>query len=125
MTDTLYNSKHELVCREFPTLRSIGIRVGEPFQHHGRGKALYADVEYERLTINTASYGSKKPIGEINEHIIKGTRHVIDGLDTAIAELQVHRGRLQVELERIEKEPPVDEMALLTEGLPLFAKGDE
>jgi len=125
MSDILYNSKQELVCREFPTLRSLGVRVGEPFQHHGRGMALYADVEYERPTVNAVAYGSKKPVAELNTQIIEGTRRVIAGLDTIIAEFQEHRDRLQAELERIEKEPPVDTGAILLNGLPLFKELSE
>ena len=121
----IYSSEEELECREFLTIRSIGVHVGPPFQHHGLPeKPLYARFGYSRPTINVAEFGSNKPIAELNENIVEGTHRVIAALDKIIAELSEHRARLDAELERIEREPPIDVEGILLEGLPLFAKGD-
>lgn len=119
---TLYDSRKRLECCEFETPRFVGVRVSRPFKHHGRNRELYADMSYERPTVNSACYGSNKPIEEINEEVIAMTEHVIEKLDLQITELMEHRARLDTELRNVVTDPPIDVEQIQLGELPLFGE---
>jgi hypothetical protein len=106
----LYDSRQPLECCEFRALnRQIGVLVTGPFRHHGLpGKPLFADLHYEIVSVNSAGFGSPKPVGELNLHVQTATARIISKLDDVIEELQQHRNRLAAELEGMTDSPPID-----------------
>jgi len=107
--DTLYDSQQQLESCALNITRRLGVVILGPFEHHGLpGKPLFGDFSYETITVNTACYGSNKPVEELNDHIEKATGKIIADLDRVIEELQQHRDRLAGELERVTANPPID-----------------
>jgi len=107
--ENLYDSRQPLECCDLPHLcRSLGVVVFGPFPYHGLpDKPAYGDVNYETISINTNTYGSSRPVAELDDYIVLTTTKIITDLDRVIDELQQHRIRLTNELENIAADPPI------------------
>ncbi len=96
-----YDSREPLLCCEFKDLdRRIGVLVGSEFKHMGkklkRGESppLMREVEYETISVNTATFGWPELSGDVPRVIRELTLKVVRDLEAVIAELTGHRDRL-------------------------------
>jgi len=96
-----YDSRESLEACEHKSLnRQLGVLVSEPFIHYGRD-AIMVDIEWEGITVNTASFGKPVAAEEWSQHALHSTRRVINQLGDVIAELIEHRKRLTNHVEAL------------------------
>lgn len=91
---TLYTNQKPLEIQEYSEMgRQLGIWISEPFFHVGR-KETNVEICYERLSLNSITFGGNYPLSEAKEKAISDTSTIINHLDKVIAELLQHRERL-------------------------------
>lgn len=96
-----YDSRKQLVTCEFPSLqRQIGVVASNPFDHAGLG-GKYVDLFYERVSVNTATFGNPYPEAEWKAQALDMTKTIIKNLDDVIAELTQHRERMIAEAHKL------------------------
>jgi hypothetical protein len=96
-----YDSRKPLVTCEFPELgRQVGVCASTPFFHVGR-QAQYVDLFYERVTVNTATFGNPYPETEWKTQALDMTKTIIKNLDNVIEELTRHRERMIAEAHKL------------------------
>lgn len=90
---TIYTNAAPLEGREFKGLeRQIGVTIYRRIAHASLGDAV--EIHYERLTLNTATFGGWKPVAHAAAEAETMTDVVIENLDRIITELSAHRARL-------------------------------
>ena len=94
----LYTNEKRLICCEHPKLNhQIGAHVINYGSHY--------EVGYERVSINTASFGrSETTPDNLTALVIRDTETVIDNIDLVLAELEQHRDRLIEEVKRLKRD---------------------
>jgi len=94
----IWHNTHPFECPGI--LRHIGVRVSDPFMHHGMTPPLQCvEVEYELPTMNTATYVDVAVPFEVWQARAKEfTKTIILNLDKQIADLTAHRDRLKQSL---------------------------
>ncbi len=90
----IFQALEPLECCEFKTLnRKVGLRVGYPHYNEGN-QAISCEISYEVPTVNTSSFGTNRPLAELNNKGIAQCNAAIAQLDTIISELNDHRSRM-------------------------------
>ncbi len=102
----IYDSGRPLLNCDFKHLhREIGVIVSAFAGGH-------FDVSYQRVTLNTASFGKGVSADQVTAEVIEDTEHLISHLTRVMEELAEHRARLEEELKRLKVEgvklPEVD-----------------
>lgn len=94
----IYTNAKPLECSSFPNLhRQLGITVRRYASGH-----LDLECQIADLTVNGSGFGrGLKTLDEAALHATQGTEHIIEHLDTVIAELTAHRARLQTALDEL------------------------
>jgi hypothetical protein len=100
MTDDfeLYDSRVEIACAEFRD-KHIGVYVRDLGMDF-KDEPVVSITRYGPCLTDIAS-GRNLHRDAMQEEIIKGTVYVIGRIEEAITELEGHRDRLSVELERL------------------------
>ncbi len=83
--------------------RQIGILAIHQYFHQIE-KVDYLDISYEKININTSTFGNRYPITQAQVKIIQFTKIIIEDLNDVIEELREHRDRMVVELIELDKE---------------------
>jgi hypothetical protein len=84
-----------LKCCEFPQLhRKIGLWIGQPFKHYGKGGKLFVEICRETISVNSITFGKSVSLEEKNNQASKMITAIITDIDIVIKELEEHKHRL-------------------------------
>jgi hypothetical protein len=98
--NSLYDNRKPLEVAKHKALgRQVGVVVSGSFFHKGLNREC-VEIHHEWPSFNTdAAGGPGVPVEDWQADVMRRLEYIIQKLDEGIAELQMHRARMQADLE--------------------------